>query len=364
MKIAVIIARYSISGVPLAQLRLARSLISHGHEVQFIVGDCPPDFSLPNEDNLNIRVLNTHSTLQMIYPLFFLLKDRNIDIDIVFTAEDHLNVTVLLAAILSKSKAKISASSRVTPLDTYSNIWFSKKWILKQLSKLTMRRADVLSCVSKDMVLQYKKIFADSRHICIYNVVDDQISRQKMLEPISHKWLLSNKYKILIASGTLASWKGFEDLIRAVPYVLVERKVKLLILGDGPLKKHLQAVIENLDITSFVELVGYVDNPLQYYKNSDIFVLSSYVEGMPNVLIEAMMCGCTPVATDCPTGPREVLQKNKYGYLVSSHEPQAIAKAIIQAIDRPISKALLDDAIKPFESEAVLAEHFKALSFR
>ena len=362
MKIAVIIARYSISGVPLAQLRLARSLISHGHEVQFIVGDCPPDFSLPNEDNLNIRVLNTYSTLKMICPLFFLLKDNIIDI--VFTAEDHLNVTVLLAAILSKSKAKISASSRVTPLDTYSNIWFSKKWVLKQLSKLTMRRADVLSCVSQDMVLQYKKIFTDSHHVCIYNVVDDHISRKKMLEPISHKWFSSNKYKILIASGTLASWKGFEDLIRAIPYVLAERKVKLLILGDGPLKKHLQAVIENLDITSFVELVGYVDNPLQYYKNSDIFVLSSYVEGMPNVLIEAMMCGCTPVATDCPTGPREVLQKNKYGYLVSSHEPQAIAKAIIQAIDRPISKALLDDAIKPFESEAVLAEHFKALSFR
>lgn len=362
MKIAVITSRYSISGVPLAQLRLARSLISHGHEVQFIVGHCQPDSSLFNENNLNIKVLNTHSTFKMIYPLFSLLKDN--DIDIIFTAEDHLNVTVLLAAIISKSKAKISASSRVTPLDTYSNIWFSKKWILKQLSKLTMRRADVLTCVSKDMVIQYKKIFADSRHICIYNIVDDQISRQKMLEPISHKWFLSNNYKILIASGSLASWKGFEDLIRAIPYVLVERKVKLLILGDGPLKDHLQGIIENLDITSLVELVGNVDNPLQYYKHSDIFVLSSYVEGMPNVLIEAMMCGCTPVATDCPTGPREVLQKNKYGYLVSSHEPKAIAKAIIQAIDRPISKALLDDAIKPFESEAVLAEHFKALSLK
>ena len=71
----------------------------------------------------------------------------------------------------------------------------------------------------------------------------------------------------------------------------------------------------------------------QTYKNSDVFVLSSYVEGLPNVLVEAMMCGCTPVSTDCPTGPREVLQDGKYGYLVPTHSPEELAYAVIKALE-------------------------------
>ena len=70
-----------------------------------------------------------------------------------------MNAIVLLAAILSNSKAKISCSSKVTPYDTYSNKFFSKGWILKLVMQLVMFRADVLSCVSKDMVYQYKKYF-------------------------------------------------------------------------------------------------------------------------------------------------------------------------------------------------------------
>ncbi|MCJ7773912.1 MAG: glycosyltransferase, partial [Desulfobacterales bacterium] len=78
----------------------------------------------------------------------------------------------------------------------------------------------------------------------------------------------------------------------------------------------LQKFIETRGLSEFVQLLGYVENPLKYFARANVFVLSSLVEGLPNVLVEAMMCGCTPVATDCPTGPREVLQDGKYGYLV------------------------------------------------
>jgi glycosyltransferase involved in cell wall biosynthesis len=82
---------------------------------------------------------------------------------------------------------------------------------------------------------------------------------------------------------------------------------------------------------------------------------------MPNALVEAMMCSCTPVATDCPTGPRELLQDGKYGYLVAVGDPVAIAAGIEKALDRPIPKELLAEAVLPFEERTVIARHFALL---
>ena len=104
-----------------------------------------------------------------------------------------------------------------------------------------------------------------------------------------------------------------------------------------------------------------VNNPLKYYKKADVFVLSSHVEGLPNVLVEAMMCGCTPVSTDCPTGPREVLEGGKYGYLVPMKNSKSLAQGIIQALKTPISEDLLNEAVQPFEENKVLEAHTKAL---
>ena len=75
---------------------------------------------------------------------------------------------------------------------------------------------------------------------------------------------------------------------------------------------HLNTLINRLNIEEHVLLKGNVNNPLKYFNKADVFALSSHVEGMPNVLIEAMMAGCTPVATDCKTGPREILKDSSF----------------------------------------------------
>jgi len=283
--------------------------------------------------------------------------------DIVFVAEDHLIVVTLLAAIFSFSNSKISGSSRVTPFDTYSNIFFSKGWFLKQLMKLVMWRANVLTCVSKDMVEQYATVFKKSPHICIYNIVDDSASRKKMDAPINHPWLNQKNCPVIVAAGRLATWKGFENLIRIFPSVLKEKEIKLLILGDGPLREKLEHQIQSLDLSNNIELLGYIDNPYPYYALSDIFVLSSLVEGLPNVLVEAMMCGCTPVATDCPTGPREVLNNGEYGYLVPVGNDKIFIQSILNAVNLPIAYDKLQEAIKPFEETIVIDHHFSSLGY-
>ena len=171
MKICVIAARYALSGVPLAQLRFARALAAMGHDVELIFGLINPGYNLPKIDGVSVRVLDKSRVIGMILPMMQYFKKRSPDV--VFSAGDHLNVVVLLAAFMSGSKAKISCSSRVTPFDTYSNLPFTKRWILKFFMRAVMPRADALTCVSKDMVAQYRQVFQLPPHICIYNIICD-----------------------------------------------------------------------------------------------------------------------------------------------------------------------------------------------
>ena len=359
MKICVVTPLYAISGVPLAQLRFARALATNGHDVDLVIGRIDPQYQFPELAGVNVIKLNRQKVRGMLVPLWKYLRTARPDV--VFSAEDHLNSIVLLAAIASGSKAKISCSSRVTPYDTYSNVPFSKRWILKQVVRAVMWRADALTCVSEDMVEQYRRVFRSPRHVCVYNISDDKSSRLKMKESVEHEWIQSKDTPLLIAAGTLAPWKGFSDLLRAMKVLLERRQARLLILGDGPSRPELEALIIELGLSDDVFLQGFVENPLKFFALADVFVMSSHVEGLPNVLVEAMMCGCTPVSTDCPTGPREVLQDGKFGYLVPVQDADAMAVAIEQALDHPVAADLLNEAILPFSESAVIGRHFDVL---
>ena len=124
-------ARHSNSGVPLAQIRLAKALQRRGYKVDYVIGYVPEDLSIPVVQGVNVISLNVSRAHKLILPILsYLRKTRP---DVIFTAEDHLNVIVALAVILSGSRAKLSASSRVTPYDTYSSKLLSKRWVLKKL---------------------------------------------------------------------------------------------------------------------------------------------------------------------------------------------------------------------------------------
>ena len=359
MKIVFFIARYSKSGVPLAQIRLARAFRQRGHEVHFAVGFVPEDMDMPKISKVDVLNFNKARTYRLLLPIYKYIKKECPDV--IFTAEDHLNLIVIISTILARSKAKISASSRVTPFDTYSNLIFTKRWFLKQLNYLFKRRADALTCVSRDMVKQYDSLFGSGVYQYIYNIIRDSHTYKMANEPLQDKWISSSPVPIIISAGRLAPEKGYFDLIYAVKAVLEKRQVRLAILGDGPLKDELQETIDREGLSDSIRLLGFQANPLKYFAHSSVFVLSSYVEGLPNVLVEAMCCGCTPVSTNCPTGPSEVLQDGKYGYLVPMRDPASMADAIFLAIDNPISKALLDEAVIPFEEDRIISLHFQML---
>ena len=359
MKICIIAGRYGLSGVPRAQYRLARALAELGHEVELIFGAVNTGYHIPISDKFKIKTLNKKRVSSMFLNLIKIVKYKKFDL--IFSAGDHLNAIVLLSAIISRSSIKISCSSRVTPYDTYSNVIFSKGWILKIIMRLVMHRADVLSCVSKDMVHQYKKIFRNSKHVPIYNIVKDSESEIKINENLNEDWLTNKKFPTIVAAGMLEPWKGFSDLILAFSKLLNHTKAKLIILGDGSLRLKLEKQIKNLKLEEHVKLKGYVENPLKYFNFANVFALSSYVEGMPNVLIEAMMAGCTPVSTNCETGPSEILSSGRYGYLVPTNNPEALCSGLLKAIKNPINKDILKEAVNLFQDKNVIKEHFKQL---
>ncbi|MCA0197288.1 MAG: glycosyltransferase [Proteobacteria bacterium] len=355
MKICVLTARYSVSGVPLAQIRLANALRRRGACVDVLFGNAGIGSACTKEIEglVDLRVRRTFLMLPAI--MRYLRTERP---DVVFSAEDHLNAITLLAAILTGSRSRICCSSRVTPLDTYGRGSILKRLVLKSLIGMVSRRAQLLTCVSEDMIDQYRGIFGDEGRVCVYNIIDPVLSGDLISENVDHPWFSDPGSRVVVAAGSLEPWKGFADLIRAI--TVTHDDVKLMILGEGSQRSNLEELIGSLGLTDRVQLVGQVRNPLAYFSKARVFALSSHVEGMPNVLIEAMMCGCTPVSTNCPTGPRELLEGKDYGSLVPVEDWAALGRAINQGFENPAPYDWLMRIIEPF-SEACVIERYQSL---
>lgn len=154
--------------------------------------------------------------------------------------------------------------------------------------------------------------------------------------PVSHPWLGRNKqYPVLIAIGGLRRQKGFSDLLQAFAQARRSREMRLIIIGQGRLRQHLEIMVKKLNIAGAVDLAGFIENPYPLLAASDLFVLSSYWEGAPTVLTEALALGKKVVSTDCPGSPRETIGDNRYGILVPVADPEAMASAINASLRQP-----------------------------
>lgn len=159
-------------------------------------------------------------------------------------------------------------------------------------------------------------------------VLYNPVSIDKIKQFIQEKNYYSFKKIITIVSvGRLSYQKGFDILIKA--YALLKQKgferSRLLIVGKGETELRLKALVRELDLNHNVEFLGFQPEPWKYMREADLFVLSSRYEGLPMVLIEAMLCGIPIVSTNCPFGPNEVLLDGECGLLVPPNDPEALA---------------------------------------
>lgn len=148
----------------------------------------------------------------------------------------------------------------------------------------------------------------------IYNPKDISHIQDIMHEPVSEAFFRTND-TIIITVGRLFEVKGQWHLLRVFAELRKTKSCKLVICGDGPLCDYLISLARDLKIIDDVLFLGFCDNPYKYISISTIFILSSLYEGQPNALIEAMICGCPVISTDCDHGPREILNNGEYGLL-------------------------------------------------
>jgi len=179
----------------------------------------------------------------------------------------------------------------------------------------------------------------------IYNPTYDNSLLEQAKEPVEHPWFQVGEPPVVLGVGRLTYQKDFGTLLRAFARVRKERVCRLVLLGEGAERAKLEALAEELGVRTEVALPGFVENPYKYMARAAVFVLSSRYEGLPNVLIEALACGVPVVATDCPSGPGEILLDGRAGLLGPVADAEAMAAAILRLLSDPaLAQSLLQDA--------------------
>lgn len=278
------------------------------------------------------------------------------------SAMNHANVVAALAHRVARSQARLVLSERAHLGSVLAEFPGPRMRLTRALMRLTYPWAEAVVTVSDGVADDLRQQLAlDPRRIAtIYNPVVDATLRRKAESAPAHPWLASPTVPVVVAAGRLIAQKDFATLLDAFARVRRQRLARLLILGEGELRGALEAQAVRLGIGADVALPGFDPNPFAAMRAASLFVLSSRFEGLPGVLIQAMACGARVVSTDCPSGPREVLQDGRWGRLVPVGDAQAMAAAIAAALDErdpPDVRVRAAD----FSEELAVARYARAL---
>lgn len=195
------------------------------------------------------------------------------------------------------------------------------------------------------------------RYRVIYNPIVTPELLDMASEPVDHRWFRAGD-PVFVAAGRLRPQKDFPTLLRAFRALRESRMARLLILGEGPGRPELEALVHELGLDDDVRLMGHTDNPYRYFASAAAFVLSSRWEGLPTVLVEALSCGAPVIATSCPSGPDEILQGGRFGRLVPVGDVVALAAALESALDGAVPRPP-EESWRPYLLETVVNQYLE-----
>ncbi len=171
---------------------------------------------------------------------------------------------------------------------------------------------------------------------------------------------LGESARVVLAVGTLKKVKRHDLLLQAFARI-AEPGLVLCILGEGDERARLEALVRELGLQDRVSMPGYVADPSTWYAHADLFVLASDYEGFGNVIVEAMDHGVPIVSTDCPVGPREILEGGRYGTLTPVGDPEALAVAMRAALQRTHDRAAIKARARDFSVEKIADQYLDLL---
>jgi glycosyltransferase involved in cell wall biosynthesis len=179
--------------------------------------------------------------------------------------------------------------------------------------------------------------------------------------PCEHPWMTRPDRPVIVAAGRLTRQKDFATLIRAFARLHARRPCRLIILGEGSLRRVLERLAVQLSLADDLDMPGFVADPYPFLARAHLFVLSSAWEGSPNVLTEALALGTPVVATDCPSGPREILEGGRVAPLVPVGDDRALAEAMAAVLEAPPSAESLRAAAAEYTAAASARRYLEVL---
>jgi len=276
------------------------------------------------------------------------------------------NTMAVLARRLAGTELRVVVSQR-NALGAYiEGHSTARKLHLPALIRRVWAQADAITAVSDGVAddLAAATGLPRERILTVHNPIVGPATAARAAAPVDHPWLAPGQPPVVLGAGWLIAQKDFPTLLRAFALVRARRAARLVILGaakqageDRAERARLTALADGLGIAADVALPGFVENPLAWMAKAGVFVLSSRFEGLPGVLIEALATGCPVVATDCPHGPREILEDGRIGSLVPVGDVAAMAEAISSMLSQPTPRALLTNRAADFSIEAAVTRY-------
>lgn len=339
MKIIVWIYRLGGGGAERVMTNLASSFAEAGHDVQVCVHGPDNPYTAELSPKAKLRVLTTSSFIGKLrlrtpfsfFHLLFLIREYKPDV--VFTTGAGHGLQLPLLRFFSFTKF-------LTVLRETNTLSAQKKKSVNLLTRIVIHLTPFLYPLNDYVVATSKGIESDlllsmpklnGKIFRIPNPIDTYTLRALSQETVIEPPLEDKNY--ILAVGRLVPQKGFDILIHAWAEVYKKFPLKLAILGEGPERLSLINLAKAYGLEDNLIMPGFQKNPFMYMARARLFVLSSYHEGLPNVLLQALACECPVVATDCPSGPFEILDGGRIAPLVPVGDSNAMVKGIIDALE-------------------------------
>jgi glycosyltransferase involved in cell wall biosynthesis len=278
--------------------------------------------------------------------------------------KDRVNRTALAARALARVATRLVLSSGTTISIDLSTRGAFERWLQRTSMGRLYRYADNVIVTSRGVADDMASYTGLPRPLI--NVVPSPVIPAAWFEAEpprpDHPWLQEGQPPVILGVGELCARKDFATLLRGYARVRAQRPCRLIILGRGKLRDELRRLATELGVGNDVDFPGFVPDPQRYMAHARVFAFTSRWEGLGFVLIEALAVGTPVVSTDCPSGPREILDEGAYGPLIAVGDEQGLAEALTRTLDHPLPKEVLRRAARPYEIESSTDAYLRAMN--
>jgi glycosyltransferase involved in cell wall biosynthesis len=344
-----VMPNFLVGGAERVTYLLANELAARGLRVGIAAYEMKGEFLDHVDPRVRLEEIGGAGWFAAILPLFHLVRRTRPRALVGVMVSCNVAVVIVGKLALSNTRIFLTEHSQVDR----SAEFYGKHSRAYQAIRWCYPYADTIVCVSdgvRESLCRYSGMKPDKMRV-IHNPIFSSDILYKVGQPFSHPWANDPDIPLILAVGRLTTAKNYPMMLRAFAILRRYRHARLLILGNGPLRDSLAALVTELGVSEDVELHGYTDNPYAFMSRANLFVLSSSWEGFPTVLVEALACGSPAVATDCPSGPREILLDGALGELALVDDEQAFAAAMMRALDAPPRREALVERGRNFSVE-------------